>query len=101
MKAQSLARIDSFLERRFQRFERTGDPGALEDIDNDQLREVEKFLGDVPAKIFRSQDEIEQLREARGDQAADDRISQLMERAGQSQTQVQLRPGVTAQVWLT
>ena len=95
MKAQSLARIDSFLERRYQRFERTGDPGALEDIDNDQLREVEKFLGDVPAKIFRSQDEIEQLREARGDQAADDRIAQLMERAGQSQTQVQLRPGGT------
>lgn len=93
MKSQSLARVDSFLERRFQRFERTSDPSALEDIDNDALRELEKFLGDVPAKIFKSQEEIEQIRRARGDQAADQQLAALLERGGSAQTQVQLRPG--------
>jgi len=92
MKAQSLARVDAFLERRFQRFERTGDPEALVDIDNDKLREMEKWLGDVPP-IFKDAERIEQERQARGDQAADDRVAQLLERAGQAQTQVQLRPG--------
>ena len=92
-KAQSLNRVDVFLERRLQRFERTGDPSALEDIDNDELRELEKFLGDVPARIFKSQEEILEIRAARADQNTDDQIAALTQRAGQAQTQVQLRPG--------
>jgi len=93
MKSQSLRRVDAFLERRLQRFERTSDPSALEDIDNDQLADLEKFLGDVPARIFKSAEEVEAIRQARGDQAADDRIAALTERGGSAQTQVQLRPG--------
>ena len=92
-KSQSLARVDAFLERRLQRFERTGDPAVFEDLDNDELREVEKFLGDVPARIFKSQEEIEQIRNARGDRESDARIAEILgQRGQQSQTQVQLRP---------
>ena len=94
MKSQSLQRVDALLERRFQRFERTGDPSALEDINSDELREMEKFLGDVPARLFKSIEEVERIRRARGDREADNRLAEILgQRAAQSQTQVQLRPG--------
>ena len=92
MKQQSLAKVERFLELRQQRFERTGDPAALEDIDFDELRELEKKLGDVPARLFKEQQEIERMRNARGDRATDEILTALAQRAKQSQTQVQLRP---------
>lgn len=92
-KSQALLRVDSFLEKRLQKFERTSDPIWLEDIDVDALRRLEQELADVPAIIFKAIEEIDAIRDARGDRNADEFLASLAGRAGKSATNVQLRPG--------
>lgn len=93
MKSMSLERIDAFLEKRLQLFERTGEFGPLfvEDIDIDALREETRELAGVPAGIFKGQEEIEQDRRARGQMNAIRELAALQDR----QTQVNVQPGRT------
>lgn len=89
-KAQAMERIDAFLEKRLQLFERSGEMGPmwLDDIDLDELRSQTQQLTDIPASIFKKIERIDEIRQARADRAAEERIAALMDR----QTQVQVRP---------
>ena len=46
----------------------------MEDIDPDRLRNFDSKMSDVPATIFRTQEEIDQIRQARAARAAEQRI---------------------------
>jgi len=97
-KATSATRVHAFLERRLQLWERTSDPAWLDDLDQDEIRAYDIDMTDVPARIFKEQQEVNAIRAARGEQAAQDRILQMQQqaisgRAGRNSTQVQLRPG--------
>ena len=63
----------SFLERRLALFQATQDPSYMEDIDPDRLRTFDSQMSDVPVSIFRTQDEIDQIRQARAEKAAQQR----------------------------
>jgi hypothetical protein len=75
-KQDSAARVMSFLERRISLFQATQDPAFMEDIDPDRLRDFDANMSDVPSRIFRTQEEIDQIREARAAKAADERVLQ-------------------------
>lgn len=73
-KQDSAQRVMSFLERRIALFQATQDPSFMEDIDPDRLRNFDSKMSDVPATIFRTQEEIDQIRQARAARAAEQRI---------------------------
>lgn len=76
-KQESAGRVMSFLERRISLFQATQDPAYIEDIDPDKLRSFDSRMSDVPSEIFRTQEEIDQIREARAERAAQERLSQM------------------------
>jgi len=69
----------SFLERRLALYQATQDPAYIEDIDPDRLRSFDSRMSDVPAEIFRSQQEIDEIRQARAERSAQDRLQQMQQ----------------------
>jgi hypothetical protein len=68
----------------------------MEDIDEDEMRAYEIDMTGVPARIFRPQEEIEEIRAARAQREAQNRMLQIIQgRGGRAQTNVQIRPGGT------
>jgi hypothetical protein len=95
-KATSANRVYAFVERRLQMWERTSDPRWLEDLDDDAIRAYEIDMTDVPSRIFRSEEKLEEVRQARAAKEAQNRMLEVIQgRAGRANTQVQLRPGGT------
>ena len=78
-KQESAARVMSFLERRLALYQATQDPAYIEDIDPDRLRSFDSRMSDVPAEIFRSQQEIDEIRQARAERSAQDRLQQMQQ----------------------
>lgn len=87
-KAASALRVQAFLERRLAMFQATQDPAFLDDLDPDKIAAYDADMSDVPAQIFRSEEEINMRRQARADKAAQERMMQLMSAAqgGQAPT---------------
>jgi len=75
-KQDSAQRVMSFMERRIQLYQATQDPAFMEDIDPDRLRDFDANMSDVPSRIFRTQEEIDEIRAARAAKAADERVLQ-------------------------
>lgn len=84
-KQDSAQRVMSFLERRIGLFQATQDPAFMEDIDPDRLRLFDSTMSDVPSTIFRTEEEIAQIRQARAARAAEQRMAeqQLPPQGGQ------------------
>jgi len=78
-KQESAGRVMSFLERRLALFQATQDPAYIEDIDPDRLRSFDSRMSDVPAEIFRSQEEIDEIRQARAERSAQERMQQMQQ----------------------
>jgi len=94
-KQDSAQRVLSFLERRVGLFQATQDPAYMEDINPDALRAFDSSMSDVPASIFRTQEEINQIREARAAKEADARVlqqQQQQQNLQQGQQQMQQGP---------
>lgn len=62
----ALQRADSVVERRLRIFQVTQDPAWLDDIDFDEIRRLEVETADVPTRIYRSDEEVNARRQARG-----------------------------------
>ena len=88
-KQGSAQRVMSFLERRLSLMQATQDPSFIEDIHPDRLREFDMQQSDVPAEIFRTQDEINDIREARAAQEAQAREAEMQQQEQQMQQQEQ------------
>ena len=86
-KQDSAQRVMSFLERRIAMYQATQDPAFMEDIDPDRLRDFDAKMSDVPATIFRTQEEIDQIRQARAARAADERVLNQEQQMQQMQQQ--------------
>jgi len=86
-KQGSAQRVMSFLERRLALMQATQDPAFIEDIHPDRLREFDMQQSDVPAEIFRTQDEINDIREARAAQEAQAQEAQMQQQEAQMQQQ--------------
>ena len=86
-KQGSAQRVMSFLERRLALMQATQDPAFIEDIHPDRLREFDMQQSDVPAEIFRTQDEINDIREARAAKEAQAREAEMQQQEAQMQQQ--------------
>lgn len=82
-KQESAQRVMSFLERRLALFQATQDPAYMEDIDPDRLRTFDSQMSDVPVSIFRTQEEIDQIRQARAQKATQQRVLDEQQQMGQ------------------
>jgi hypothetical protein len=91
MKARSKERVDILMEQFLQIYERGGEfgPRFLDAIDTEELIKTLQELSDVPARIFRSPEEVEQIGQARDAVAAIQQLSALANR----ETNVQVRAG--------
>jgi hypothetical protein len=82
-KQESAQRVMAFMERRIQLFQATQDPAYMEDIDPDRLRVFDSQMSDVPSSIFRTQDEIDEIRKARAEKEAQQRALDQQQQAQQ------------------
>ena len=84
-KASNTFKVQAFLERRLMMFQATQDPVWLDDVDYDAVTAYDGKVSDVPAEIFRSPEEILQIREARAAQQAMAMQQQMMQQQMQQQ----------------
>lgn len=77
-KAASALRVQAFLERRLSLFQATQDSAFIDDLDPDRIAEYDSRMSDVPADIFRTEEEIEQRRMAKAEKAAQQRMMEMM-----------------------
>jgi len=84
-KQGSAQRVMSFLERRLALVQATQDPSYLEDIHPDRMREFDQQQSDVPAEIFRTQEEIDEMRAARAEKEAMMREQEMQAQQAQQQ----------------
>jgi len=82
-KQESAGRVMAFLERRISLFQATQDPAYMEDIDPDRLRIFDSQMSDVPTSIFRTQEEIDQIRQARAQKESQQRALDEQQQAQQ------------------
>jgi hypothetical protein len=71
-----------FVARRLEIFAAVQDPALLDDIDFDMVAEIDAENSDVPAGIFRSQEDVTRLREARAQQAAQQQMMEMQQQQG-------------------
>ena len=71
-----------FIARRLEIYAAVQDPALLDDIDFDMVARIDAENSDVPAGIFRSQEDVERLRETRAQQAAQQQMMEMMQQQG-------------------
>lgn len=77
-KAASALRVQAFLERRLALFQATQDSAFIDDLDPDRIAEYDSRMSDVPADIFRTEEEVEQRRIAKAEKAARKEMMEMM-----------------------
>lgn len=82
-KASGGAKVQAFLERRLMLFQATQDPAWLDDIDYDAITAYDARTADVPAEIFRTQEEVAMRREARAQAQAQQMMMEQAQQAAQ------------------
>ena len=83
-KNAQVQRVYSFLSRRIGLFQATQDEAWIDDLDPDAIRSLDAELSDVPARIFRTPEEVEERRMARASRAAEERIAAQQQGGGSS-----------------
>jgi len=68
-----------FVARRLEIFNAVQDPSLLDDIDFDALTKIDAENSDVPPEIFKTREEVEEMREARAQQAMMQQMMQMAE----------------------
>jgi len=82
-KTSSLQRIDAFLAKRLALFQGSGqNPAWLRDFDPERITKIERRLGDLPAEMFLTENEIEDIKEAEAQRDAMDQIIKLQSALG-------------------
>lgn len=82
-KASGGSKVQAFLERRLMLFQATQDPAWLDDIDYDAITSYDARTADVPAEIFRTQEEVAMRREARAQAQAQQMMMEQAQQAAQ------------------
>jgi len=77
-KASSALRVQAFLERSLAMYQATQDDAYMEYLDPDKIAAYNAEMSDVPAEIFRSDEEVNARRQAKADRAAQQRMVELM-----------------------
>lgn len=96
-KAAQVERVMAFLQRRVELFQATQDPNYLIDIDPQKVTQYDSIEADVPSDIFRSLEEVEQLKQAQAEEAQRQAALQTLQglqRAGVPQRQLATGEGV-------
>ena len=82
-KASGGAKVQAFLERRLMLYQATQDEAWLDDIDYDAITAYDAKTADVPAEIFRTQEEVNARREARAQLQAQQMMMEQQQQAAQ------------------
>jgi hypothetical protein len=77
-KSASALRVQAFLERRLAMYQATQDDAFLDDLDPDKIAAYDAHMSDVPAEIFRSEEEVNARRQAKANKAAQQRMMEIM-----------------------
>ena len=77
-KASSALRVQAFLERSLAMYQATQDEAYMEYLDPDKIASYNAEMSDVPAVIFRTDEEVNARRQAKADKAAQQRMMELM-----------------------
>ena len=77
-KASSALRVQAFLERSLAIYQATQDDAYMEYLDPDKIAAYNAEMSDVPAVIFRTDEEVNARRQAKADKAAQQRMMELM-----------------------
>ena len=77
-KSASALRVQAFLERRLAMYQATQDDAFLDDLDSDKIAAYDAHMSDVPAEIFRSEEEVNARRQAKANKAAQQRMMEIM-----------------------
>ena len=91
-KEATVERTRAYVERQAALAQLVGDPSVLDRIDMDAASSLDARLSDVPAEIFRDDEEVDAIRQARADaqQAAEQREAALqLSQAGANVAQAQ------------
>ena len=77
-KSSSALRVQAFLERSLAIYQATQDDAYMEYLDPDKIAAYNAEMSDVPAEIFRTEEEVEARRQAKANKIAQQRMMEMM-----------------------
>ncbi|MFQ5594229.1 MAG: portal protein [Anaerolineae bacterium] len=83
-KSQAAQKTRVFVAQAIERAGATGDPSWLDRLDPDEITRLDAELADVDARIFRSEEEIEAVRNARAERQAAEEAQRALQTVGRA-----------------